>query len=208
MEELVSVGNFLVLVVVNGQLEFVLGLKDEIWVGVKEDLVVLKKLGVKNLFFLFGDNQKMVDLVVEELGFIEVYGQFLLEDKVEFVKKWQVVGEIVVFVGDGINDSLLLVWVDIGIVMGSGIDVVIEILNVVFMNGSFDWILWVLVLVKVIWWNMIENIIIVLVVVVVLLVSVLVSLWMNMVIGMFVYEGSILVVILNVMCFLVYWLKL
>lgn len=43
MEELASAGNSLVLVVVNGQLELALGLKDEIRAGVKEDLAALKK---------------------------------------------------------------------------------------------------------------------------------------------------------------------
>lgn len=138
MEELASAGNSLVLVAVNGQLELALGLKDEIRAGVKEDLVALKKLGVKNLLLLSGDNQKTVDLVAEELGLTEAYGQLLPEDKAEFVKKRQAAGEIVAFVGDGINDSPSLARADIGIAMGSGTDVAIETSNVVLMNGSFD----------------------------------------------------------------------
>lgn len=63
----------------------------------------------------------------------EVYVNFLLEEKVEYVKKLKVVGNMVVFIGDGINDSFLIVNVDIGIVMGSGIDVVIDIFDVVLM---------------------------------------------------------------------------
>jgi Cd2+/Zn2+-exporting ATPase len=55
---------------------------------------------------------------------------------------------------------------------------------------------------------MIENITIALAVVAVLLVSVLASSWMNMAIGMFVHEGSILVVILNAMRLLAYRSKL
>ncbi len=138
MEELASAGNSLVLVAVNGQLELALGLKDEIRAGVKEDLAALKKLGVKNLLLLSGDNQKTVDLVAEELGLTEAYGQLLPEDKAEFVKKRQAAGEIVAFVGDGINDSPSLARADIGIAMGSGTDVAIETSNVVLMNGSFD----------------------------------------------------------------------
>ena len=51
---------------------------------------------------------------------------------------------------------------------------------------------------------MVENIVIALAVVAVLLVSVFASTWMNMAIGMFVHEGSILVVILNAMRLLRY----
>ena len=208
MEELASAGNSLVLVAVNGQLELALGLKDEIRAGVKEDLVALKKLGVKNLLLLSGDNQKTVDLVAAELGLTEAYGQFLPEDKVEFVKKRQAAGEIVAFVGDGINDSPSLARADIGMAMGSGTDVAIETSNVVLMNGSFDRIPRALALAKATRRNMIENITIALAVVAVLLVSVLASSWMNMAIGMFVHEGSILVVILNAMRLLAFRSKL
>lgn len=208
MEELASAGNSLVLVVVNGQLELALGLKDEIRAGVKEDLAALKKLGVKNLLLLSGDNQKTVDLVAEELDLTEAYGQLLPEDKAEFVKKRQAAGEIVAFVGDGINDSPSLARADIGIAMGSGTDVAIETSNVVLMNGSFDRIPRALALAKATRRNMIENITIALAVVAVLLVSVLASSWMNMAIGMFVHEGSILFVILNAMRLLAYRSKL
>ena len=208
MEELASAGNSLVLVDVNGQLELALGLKDEIRAGVKEDLAALKKLGVKNLLLLSGDNQKTVDLVAEELGLTEAYGQLLPEDKAEFVKKRQAAGEIVAFVGDGINDSPSLARADIGIAMGSGTDVAIETSNVVLMNGSFDRIPRALALAKATRRNMIENITIALAVVAVLLVSVLASSWMNMAIGMFVHEGSILFVILNAMRLLAYRSKL
>lgn len=208
MEELASAGNSLVLVAVNGQLELALGLKDEIRAGVKEDLAALKKLGVKNLLLLSGDNQKTVDLVAEEMGLTEAYGQLLPEDKAEFVKKRQAAGEIVAFVGDGINDSPSLARADIGIAMGSGTDVAIETSNVVLMNGSFDRIPRALALAKATRRNMIENITIALAVVAILLVSVLASSWMNMAIGMFVHEGSILVVILNAMRLLAYRSKL
>ncbi|MBT9009992.1 copper-translocating P-type ATPase [Lactobacillus delbrueckii subsp. bulgaricus] len=208
MEELASAGNSLVLVAVNGQLELALGLKDEIRAGVKEDLAALKKQGVKNLLLLSGDNQKTVDLVAEELGPTEAYGQLLPEDKAEFVKKRQAAGEIVAFVGDGINDSPSLARADIGIAMGSGTDVAIETSNVVLMNGSFDRIPRALALAKATRRNMIENITIALVVVAVLLISVLASSWMNMAIGMFAHEGSILVVILNAMRLLAYRSKL
>lgn len=208
MEELASAGNSLVLVAVNGQLELALGLKDEIRAGVKEDLAALKKLGVKNLLLLSGDNQKTVDLVAEELDLTEAYGQLLPEDKAEFVKKRQAAGEIVAFVGDGINDSPSLARADIGIAMGSGTDVAIETSNVVLMNGSFGRIPRALALAKATRRNMIENITIALAVVAVLLVSVLASSWMNMAIGMFVHEGSILFVILNAMRLLAYRSKL
>lgn len=79
----------------------------------------------------------------------------LLEDKVNYIKELMNEGYIIVFVGDGVNDSLLIVFVYIGIVMGGGMDVVIEILDVVLMNDNINKLLYVLGLVKVIKYNMI-----------------------------------------------------
>lgn len=72
------------------------------------------------------------------------------------------------------------------------------------MNSDFHKIPHAIGLAKATQRNMIENIFIALLVVVVLLISVLSSSWMNMAIGMFVHEGSILVVILNAMRLLKY----
>lgn len=199
IEILEAEGNSLVLTAVNGQLLLILGIRDQVRNGVKEDLESLKKMGVKNLILLSGDNQGTVDLVAEELGLTGAYGQMLPEDKAAFVKHRQARGEIVAFVGDGINDSPSLALADIGIAMGGGTDVAIETSNVVLMNSDFHKIPHAIALARATRHNMIENIVIALLVVVTLLVSVLTSSWMNMAIGMFVHEGSILIVIINAM---------
>jgi Cd2+/Zn2+-exporting ATPase len=180
------------------------GIKDQVRTGVAEDLAALRKMGVKNLILLSGDNQGAVDLVSKELGLSEAHGGLLPEDKAEFVRSRKKLGETVAFVGDGINDSPSLTLADIGIAMGNGTDVAIETSNVILMNSDFHRIPHALGLAKATRRNMVENIVISLVVVVVLLVSVFASTWMNMAIGMFVHEGSILVVILNAMRLLRY----
>ena len=197
-------GNSIVLTAIDGQIALVVGIRDQIRQGVKEDLETLKNMGVKNLILLSGDNQGTVDLVASQLGLTEAYGHLLPEDKAEFVRKRQASGEIVAFVGDGINDSPSLALADIGIAMGNGTDVAIETSNVVLMNSDFHRIPHAIGLAKATRRNMIENIFISLLVVVVLLISVLSSSWMNMAIGMFVHEGSILLVILNAMRLLKY----
>ena len=197
-------GNSIVLTAIDGQIALVVGIRDQIRQGVKEDLETLKNIVVKYLILLSGDNQGTVDLVPSQLGLTEAYGHLLPEDKAEFVRKRQASGEIVAFVGDGINDSPSLVLADIGIAMGNGTDVAIETSNVVLMNSDFHRIPHAIGLAKATRRNMIENIFISLLVVVVLLISVLSSSWMNMAIGMFVHEGSILLVILNAMRLLKY----
>jgi len=197
-------GNSLVLTAVNGELKIAMGVRDQIRPGVREDLARLKKLGVKNLIMLSGDNQGTVDVVSEELGLTEAYGHMLPEDKGEYVTKLRDEGKIVAFVGDGVNDSPSLALAHIGIAMGSGTDVAIETSDVVLMNSDFSRLPHALGLTKATAFNMIQNIVIAIGVVLFLLASVFFSDWMNMSIGMLVHEGSILVVILNGMRLLGY----
>lgn len=198
-------GNSLVLTAVDGELKVLMGIRDQIRPGVKEDLQKLKKLGVKNLVMLSGDNQGTVDVVSSELGLTEAHGNMLPEDKSTYVKKLiEEEGQIVAFVGDGINDSPSLALAHIGIAMGSGTDVAIETSDVVLMNSDFSRLPHALGLTKSTARNMKQNIIIAVGVVLFLLAGVLFSEWMNMSIGMLVHEGSILVVILNGMRLLRY----
>ncbi len=200
-------GNSLVLTAVDGELKILMGVRDQVRKGVKEVLQKLKALGVKNLVLLSGDNQGTVDLVARELGLTEAHGHMLPEDKSEYIEKLQAQGQIVAFVGDGVNDSPSLALADIGIAMGSGTDVAIETSDVVLMNSDFNRLPHALGLAKETASNMRQNIIIAVGVVIVLLASVFLSDWMNMSIGMLAHEASILVVILNGMRLLRYSLR-
>ena len=201
-------GNSLVLTFVDGELKVLMGVRDQIRPGVKEDLLKLKKLGVRNLVMLSGDNQGTVDAVSRELGLTEAHGNMLPEDKSAYIKKLiDEEGQIVAFVGDGVNDSPSLALAHIGIAMGSGTDVAIETSDVVLMNSDFSRLPHALGLAKATARNMKQNILIAIGVVLFLLAGVFFSEWMNMSIGMLVHEASILVVILNGMRLLRYRLR-
>lgn len=200
-------GNSLVLTAIDGELKSLMGIRDQIRPGVKQDLQRLKNLGVKNLVVLSGDNQGTVDLVARNLGLTKAHGHMLPEHKSAYIKELQAKGHIVAFVGDGVNDSPSLAQAHIGIAMGNGTDVAIETSDVVLMNSDFSRLPHALGLVKATANNMRQNIIIAVGVVLMLLAGVFFSEWMNMSIGMLVHEASILVVILNGMRLLRYKLK-
>ncbi|HHU43079.1 MAG: heavy metal translocating P-type ATPase [Bacillota bacterium] len=204
--ELERKGNSLVLTAVDGELKLLMGVRDQIRHGVKEVLQSIKKLGVKNLVLLSGDNQGTVDIVAKELGLTEAHGNMLPEDKSNYIKELKSKGKIVAFVGDGVNDSPSLALAQIGIAMGSGTDVAIETSDVVLMNSDFTRLPHALGLTKVTANNMRQNIIIAVGVVLILFGSLFFP-WMNMSIGMLAHEASILVVILNGMRLLRYKLR-
>lgn len=208
IKNLERAGNSIVMMAVDGELKILMGIKDRIRPGIKEELKDLRALGIKNLIILSGDNQGSVDLVSKELGFNKAYGNMLPEDKANFVK--QLIDEKnqrVAFVGDGINDSPSLALANIGIAIGSGTDVAIETSDVVLMQDDLSQLTHALGLAKATARNMKQNIVIALGLVIFLLAGVLFGDWMNMSLGMLLHEASIFLVILNGMRLLGYKLK-
>lgn len=201
-------GDSLVLMAIDGNLAVIMGIRDRIRPGVKEELKRLTRLKVKNLTILSGDNQGTVDRIASELGFTAAYGNLLPEDKAEHIKRLQEQGEIVAFVGDGVNDSPSLAVADIGIAMGGGTDVAIETSDIVLANSDFSKLSHALGLAKATVRNMRQNILVAIGTVFVLLAALFFSEWMNMTIGMFAHEASVLIVILNGMRLLRYKLKI
>ncbi len=202
-----QIGNSLVLTSVDGELQALMGIRDQTRPDVKKHLQKLKTLRVKNLIVLSGDNQGTVDRVAREIGLTEAHGHMLPEDKSAYIEKLQAEGQVVAFVGDGVNDSPSLAQADIGIAMGNGTDAAIETSDIVLMNSDFSRLPHALGLTKAAANNMRQNIVIAVGVVVFLLANVFFSEWMNMSIGMLVHEASILVVILNGMRLLRYKLR-
>ena len=207
LDALERAGSSIVLTAVDHQLTILMGIRDQVRPGVKQDLQKLKSLGVNNLIVLSGDNQGTVNLVKKELGLTEAHGDMLPEDKQSFLKERQSNGEIVAFIGDGVNDSPSLATAEVGIAMGNGTDVAIESSDIVLMNSNFNRLPHALGLAKGTYANMRQNILIAVGVVIILLVSLIFSEWMSMSIGMLVHEASILVVILNAMRLRGYQLK-
>ena len=197
ISELERTGNSIVIMSSDNKLDLIIAIKDRIRDGAKEILEKLRKNGVKNLIMLSGDNQATVDLVSKELSLSEAYGNMLPEDKAEFVKNRISNGNIVAFVGDGVNDSPSISLSQVGIAMGSGTDVAIESSDVVLMNSNINKLPHALAIAKATALNMKENIVIAVGVVLLLLFSLIFSDWVSMSVGMLVHEASILVVILN-----------
>ena len=115
-------------------------ISDEVKEDSKEAINNLRKLGVKNIVMLTGDNNKVADRIAKELSINEVYSELLPTDKVEkleeLLKRKTSVGNLI-FVGDGINDAPVIARADIGVSMGAlGSDAAIEASDVVLMRDE------------------------------------------------------------------------
>ena len=106
----------------------------------KEAIAELKKAGISKTVMLTGDSKRVADQVAEELGIQEVYSELLPADKVSRVEELlnqKSEKAKLAFVGDGINDALVLSRADIGIAMGAlGSDAAIEAADIVLMDDD------------------------------------------------------------------------
>ena len=108
-------------------------LRDRPKEGIKELLQMCKSSNIE-VVMLTGDHEKSARFIADEVGIKSVYAELSPEDKADFVKKHS--NKVRVMVGDGVNDVLALANANIGIAMGSGSDIAIEISDVVLLNDS------------------------------------------------------------------------
>lgn len=138
VEEDSTVGTH-VYVAENGKYVGTIVVGDKIRDDAKQTIADIKALGGKT-FMLTGDCESVAESVATEVGLDEYKSSLLPENKVQEVeniianKKPE---DVVVYVGDGINDAPVLTRADVGIAMGGvGSDAAIEAADVVFMYDN------------------------------------------------------------------------
>lgn len=98
----------------------------------------LKNNNIKTLMFT-GDTIDKANKIKKEIDIDEVYAGLLPEDKYELLKEEIDKGNIVSFVGDGINDSAVLALSHVGISMGSmGAESSVEASDIVIVNDDIS----------------------------------------------------------------------
>lgn len=125
---------------VDGVLTALIVVADQIKPEAAATVAALLKMGIRPIM-LTGDNEVTARAIAAQAGITEVIAQVMPEHKADKIVNLQKQGLKVAMVGDGINDAPALALADIGVAMGTGIDVAIESGDIVLMKGDLHGLL-------------------------------------------------------------------
>jgi len=128
-------GKTVMLTAFNNKVVGMIAITDILKETTKDAIKKLKEMKF-NIFMITGDNIRTAKAIAEQVGIVNVLAEVLPQDKANEVKRLQEKGEIIAFVGDGINDAPALAQADVGIAIGSGTDVAIETGDIVLVKDD------------------------------------------------------------------------
>ena len=95
----------------------------------------LKEEGI-DVFMMSGDKEAAAHYWAEKAGIEHYRSEVRPDDKQKLVSQLQHEGKIVAMVGDGINDTQALATADVGIAIGRGTDVAMDVAQVTLMGND------------------------------------------------------------------------
>ena len=123
---------------VEGRAIATLVVRDTVKESSADAIAQLRELGIEPIL-LTGDNEAAAQHVARQVGIERVIAGVLPDGKRDTVADLQAEGRTVAMVGDGVNDAAALAQASakgLGIAMGSGTDVAIEVADMTLMNSS------------------------------------------------------------------------
>ncbi|MCS6966271.1 MAG: heavy metal translocating P-type ATPase [Candidatus Kapabacteria bacterium] len=120
-------------------------LADTLRPGAADAVDFFRRQGVE-VHLLTGDHSEAAQRIARLAGIEHVRAQLLPHEKADYVRQLQHRGHRVAVVGDGINDAPALATAEVGIAVGSGIDIALESASLVLSTGdihrlTFAWLL-------------------------------------------------------------------
>ena len=190
-----SQGNTVVYVAEDEKVIGVIALMDIPSEHAKETIDYFKKLGIHTTL-ITGDSEMTGKAVGDQLGVDEVLANVMPEDKSNVISEQKEKYGVIAMVGDGVNDAPALVKADVGIAMGDGTDVAVDVSDLVLMQNNLSKLVQAHKISKkmnkVIWQNIYFSMAVVVFLVIVSLLGLA-----DIAISVIIHEGSTIVVILN-----------
>ncbi|MCD4668124.1 MAG: heavy metal translocating P-type ATPase [Sulfurimonas sp.] len=121
----------------DGEVVAIYELSDKIKDNAKNLINNLTQRGI-DIVMLTGDNTTTAKKVANKVGIKTYISEQTPEDKADYIQALHNKDKTVVMVGDGVNDILALASADIGIVMGSGSDIAVDVSDIILLDDSLN----------------------------------------------------------------------
>lgn len=128
-------GKTIVFVLIENDIKGAIALADIIREESKVAIEKLKRMGIKCMM-LTGDNNLVGKWVAEEVKLDEYFAEVLPNEKARKIKAVQSRGLTVAMIGDGINDAPALAQADVGIAIGAGTNIAIEVADIILIRSN------------------------------------------------------------------------
>ncbi|MBL8114285.1 MAG: cation-translocating P-type ATPase [Acidobacteria bacterium] len=136
VERLQEAGATVIVIELGGKVIGAIAVRDELREEATDVVSDLRRLGVRRVVMLTGDNPKTAGALGRRAQVDEVHAGLLPEGKASIIERLALEGRVAM-IGDGINDAPALATATVGIAMGAmGSDVAIEAADVAFMGDD------------------------------------------------------------------------
>lgn len=139
-EELTKTGNSIVYVVIEKQIQAIIGVNDIVRENIKEVIEKLKQNKIE-VIMLTGDNEQTAQIIGNSVGLNHIIANVLPSQKADIIKQLRKENKFVAMCGDGINDSPALANSNIGISINSGTDIAMDSSDVILVHNDLEKIL-------------------------------------------------------------------
>lgn len=137
-KEILSNGESIAYVAINGQLAGLISYADKLRPEVPSVIKALRKNGIKRIYMATGDHEYSAQAIAKIAGITEVFSNSFPEQKAELVKSLKEQGFTVAVVGDGINDSPALAHADLGVSLHAATDAAREHADVLLTDNDLS----------------------------------------------------------------------
>jgi P-type E1-E2 ATPase len=124
---------------IDRRLAAVLEYADELRADLPALLAALDTAGIRRVALLSGDHTPIAREVAARAGIAETHGDLMPEDKARFIERLRADGDVVLMVGDGINDTPALSTADVGVALAAhGGGIAAESADIIVLVDSLD----------------------------------------------------------------------
>lgn len=124
-----------VFMAINKEVKGIFGIADPVKDGSREAIEGMKRASIE-VIMLTGDHALTAEAIAKKVGIEKYYARVTPEQKLEIIRRLKEERRRVAMVGDGINDAPALMEAHVGIAIGTGTDIAMELSQITLMKAD------------------------------------------------------------------------